>query len=270
MSGRSIDIRGRKVWIEEAGDGAPLVWLHGFADVHGASAGLMPVHEELAKSFHVIAPAHPGCAASDEDTDIDTVDDAAFHCLEVVDALGLDSFHLAGSSIGGWLAAELAVRHRERVRSLSLIGATGLFVSGEPIGDIFYVAQPENGVTHNSLRELLFASANSPEGHALYPDPRGTVESEILRYQMYRFAARIGFKPPYLHNRLLRGRLPRYEGPALVVWGAGDRMVPLAHAHAYADGLANARLEFVKGAGHSVHAEKPAEVAKLVAEVAGN
>ena len=87
MSGRTIEINGRKVWILENGDGAPLLYLHGFADVHSVKESWLPFHEQLAKSARVIAPAHPGCAQSDEDKDIDTVEDVVFSYLEVLDAL---------------------------------------------------------------------------------------------------------------------------------------------------------------------------------------
>ena len=65
-----------------------------------------------------------------------------FHYLELFDALGIERFDLVGHCVGGWLAAELAVRHPQRVRRLVLIGASGLFVPGEPIGDVFLHAQP--------------------------------------------------------------------------------------------------------------------------------
>src|SRR6185295_5029860 len=78
----------------------------------------------------VIAPAHPGCAQSDELAEGYGIEDVIFHYLEVFDALGLESFDLVGHCVGGWIAAELAVRYPERVRRLGLIGACGLFVPG--------------------------------------------------------------------------------------------------------------------------------------------
>ena len=73
----------------------------------------------------VIAPAHPGCAQTDENRDIDTIEDVVFHYLEVLDALNLTQFDLVGSCVGGWIAAELAVRHSGKIRKLVLIGASG-------------------------------------------------------------------------------------------------------------------------------------------------
>ena len=259
-----VQSRGRNIALLRTGKGAPLPYLHGFADVHAASAGLLPFHEQVARSFDVIAPGHPGCAQTDERDDLDSVHDVVEQYLDLADTLGLDKFHLAGSCVGGWIAAELAVRAPQRVRSLSLIGATGLFVSGQPIADIFWVAQPEDGVYYNDLRHMLFAGKASKSGLTLFPDGRAEIEQELLRYRMFRFASQIGFSPPYLYDRKLIEQLHRYKGPALVVWGEHDHMVPRAHGEAYAKGFANARLEIVNGAGHAAHVEQPEAVAAVL------
>jgi len=88
---------------------------------------------------------------------------------------------------------------------------------------------------------------------------------QLLRYRMFRFASQIGFTPPYLYDRKLRGELFRYRGPVLILWGEHDHMVPHAHARAYVEGFGNARLEIVPGAGHSVQAENPGETADIIA-----
>ena len=68
MSARLIEAAGRKIGIYEAGDGAPLLYLHGFADIHGVTAEPFPFHEALAQSHRLIAPAHPGCAENDTES----------------------------------------------------------------------------------------------------------------------------------------------------------------------------------------------------------
>ena len=264
MTGREIVVAGRKVWLAQAGSGAPILYLHGFADIHGIVPDLLPFHEALAADYRLIAPAHPGCAGTDEDDGLNHIEDLVFHYLEVIDALELDRFHLVGSCLGGWIAAELAVRFRERIDKLVLIGASGLFVEGKPISDIFWVAQPEDGVRFDDLRALLFARSDLPLAKEMFPDPRGELDRELLRYKMFRLASRVGFKPPYLHNRKLRARLNRFGGPALVLWGSKDRLVPLAHAEAYAQALPAAKLEIVEDAGHSLFVEQPEQTAEIV------
>ena len=260
MQSRKIKVAGHDVEIAEAGKGAPLLYLHGFADLHGATANALPFHDALAKSFRLLAPAHPCCAGSDEDDDIETIDDLAFRYIETIDALGFDRIDLVGTCVGGWIAAELAVRHPERISRLALIGATGLFVSGEPIGDMFMEAQPREGTDFSGMRRLLFANAGSPAAKALVPDDRNAVQ-ELSRYKTMRFASRIGFNPPYFYDPKLRQRLHRYGGPTLLLWGEEDRMVPRAHAEAYKAGFPNARLRVIAAAGHSPQVEQPAKTA---------
>jgi pimeloyl-ACP methyl ester carboxylesterase len=261
-----VEVCGRKVSILESGAGTPLVYLHGFADVHSVKEGWLPFHEHLAARARLIAPAHPGCAQSEENPDVESVEDVVFHYLEVLDALKLTRFDLAGSCVGGWIAAELAARHPEKIGKLVLLGSTGLFVEKALIGDVFMMAQPERGSSYAGLRELLFASADQPQGLALFPDGMGEIEDELRRYQMLRLGSRIGFKPPYFYNYSLKHRLHRITAPTLVLWGEKDRMVPGIHGETYARLIPDAKLTVISGAGHSVYVEKPHETAKLVAD----
>ena len=264
MSGNIIEVHGRKIWVLENGSGPPVLYLHGFADVHSVKEHWMPFHEQLSKHARLIAPAHPGCAQSGENNDLDAIEDVVFHYLEVLDALKLTQFDLVGSCVGGWIAAELAVRHPEKVRKLVLMGAAGLLVEGALIGDVFMMAQPERGSSYAGLRELLFAGADAKRGLELFPDGMGDLEEELRRYQMLRLGSRIGFKPPYFYNYSLRNRLHRITSPALIVWGEKDKMVPPVHGETYAKLIPDAKLAVIPGAGHSAHVEKPEETAKLV------
>jgi pimeloyl-ACP methyl ester carboxylesterase len=260
-----LDLRGRKVAVLEGGRGDPLVYLHGFADVHGVAGDLQPFHLRLCETARVIAPAHPGCAESDELVDGYGIDDVVFHYLEVLDALGLARFDLVGHCVGGWIAAELAVRHPERVRRLALIGASGLLVPGAPIGDVFMHSQPERGVELTTLRRLLFADEHSSVGLRYFPDRRGDIDEAMRRYQMLRFGSFVGFKPPYFYHHALRGRLHRATMPATLIWGNEDRLVPRAHAEAYRAGLPGADDPIlIANAGHSAPLEQPDATADAV------
>jgi pimeloyl-ACP methyl ester carboxylesterase len=266
VTGSVLDVRGRKVGLIEAGAGDPLVYLHGIADLHGAAGELESFHRRLAQAARLVAPAHPGCAGSDELPEC-SIDDVVFHYLEVLDALGLKRFDLVGHCVGGLIAAELAVRHPERINRLVLIGACGLFVSGAPIGDIFMHSQPERGVDYGSLRALYFSAAGAAPALRLFPDGRGEIETEMRRYQMLRFSSFVGFRPPYFYHRELSERLYRAAMPALVIWGEHDAMVPRAHGEAYAAGLPGANgVQLVAGAGHAAPLEAPEPTAALVVE----
>lgn len=266
MSGRLFEVNHRKVWILQDGSGFPLLYLHGFADVHSVIENWLPLHERLFPKARVIAPAHPGCAQTEENGDVESIEDVVFHYLEVIDALELDKFDLVGACVGGWIAAEIAVRHPEKIRKLALIGATGLFVAGASIGDVFMMAQPERGMSYAGLRAMLFSRADHPKALEFFPDGRGDLEDELRRYQMLRFASRIGFRPPYFYDRSLKNRLHRISAPTLVLWGEDDRMVPLAHGEIYAHSIPRARLEVIKQAGHSVHVEMPDLAGRIITD----
>lgn len=266
MNRRQISLRGRNVSLLEQGEGFPLLYLHGFADVHGVTDQLLPFHETLARASQFYAPAHPGCAESDDLDYLESVEDVLFHYLELLDALALERFDLIGACVGGWIAAEFAVRYPQRVRRLVLVGAAGLFVEHAPIGDVFMMAHPRRGTDYSELRQLLFQTADTPVGLNLFPDGRGEIEDELRRYKMLRFTNRFGFKPPYFYNRALRSRLYRIASPTLVVWGEADLMVPRLHGEAYAQEISGCRgLETVRDAGHSPQVEKPDTTAALVA-----
>lgn len=265
MSAQLVQVADRMVSVIEAGSGEPTVYLHGFADVHGVEGDLMPFHKGLAERTRLIAPAHPGCNGSDDLPGPHSIEDAVFHYLEVFDALGLKEFNLVGHSVGGWIAAELAVRHPERIRKLALIGATGLFVTGEPIGDVFMHTQPERGVDYATLRRMYFSSSDLPMALRYYPNGRGDIDEETRRYQMVRFCSFVGFKPPYLYNRSLIDRLHRAKMPSLVVWGEKDGLVPLSHGRAYAEKLpGSGELRVIRNAGHAAQAEAPGEAGDIV------
>lgn len=264
MAGNSIRVAGKNVGLTETGDGAPVLYLHGIPDLHGIEAEPMVFHQALARSCRLIAPAHPGCAETAEDETLETMDDVVFHYLRVLDALQLERCAIVGSGIGGWIAAELAVRHPERVEKLVLIGAAGLMVPGHPIGDIFWYAQPDDGVRYDGLRNLLFEGPRTEIGMKMIPDAKDDIEREMLKYKVFRFASLIGFKPPYLYNPKLRSRLDRYTGPALILSGENDSLVPRAHAEAYHDGFPDARLQLIAACGNSLVAEAPEQTAGLI------
>ena len=265
MSVQMIEVAGRMVSLIEAGSGEPTVYLHGFADVHGVESELMPFHKGIAEHSRLIAPAHPGCSGSDDLPGPHSIEDAVFHYLEVFDALGLKDFNLVGHSVGGWIAAEIAVRHPEKIRKLALIGATGLFVPGQPIGDVFMHTQPERGVDYATLRRMYFSSSDLPMALRYYPNGRGNIDEETRRYEMVRFCSFVGFKPPYLYNRSLVSRLQRARMPSLVIWGERDGLVPIDHGRAYAEKLPGAgSLKVIAGVGHAAQAEAAGETGGLV------
>src|SRR5436305_13851360 len=115
--------RGGRVHRLGVGRGKPLLYLHGA----GATNVWLPFHAQLAARCQLYAPDLLGFGASDRPEWLDTVQDHAVHLLDLLDALDLERVHVAGLSLGGWIAAELAVWASHRLKSLTLIDDAGLY-----------------------------------------------------------------------------------------------------------------------------------------------
>jgi pimeloyl-ACP methyl ester carboxylesterase len=248
-----------KIQLWRGGHGDALVYLHSAAGEAAATAVL----EDLADSFSVTAPMFPGFGESEGMDEIDDMEDAAFHLLDIWDQLGLTAPAVVGTSLGGWMAAELATRNPEKVGSLVLVNPAGLHVEGAPVGEIF-------GRPPDELARDLFADESHPfvvaaDQMAQMTTMKVDPPFELVRPMLQSLAAtaKVAWNP-YLHNPRLRRRLHRISAPTLVVHGAQDRLSPRAHAEAYAAGIPGARLVDVEGAGHMLPLEKAAELAALV------
>jgi pimeloyl-ACP methyl ester carboxylesterase len=245
------------VQLYQAGTGAPVLYLHGIYDVHTAQAGFFPFHEQLAEHFSLTVPAHPGCGDSTGIENITDIEDLAFHYLDLLDVLGIGQATIVGYCLGGWIATEMAVRNPERIGRLVLAGAAGLQVPGALVGDIFMMSQHRDGGVMRELRELLYADADSELALRITPDGRVSIPDEVRRYKSLTLTGRVGWEPPYLHDRKLRDRLHRIKSPTLLIWGEHDRLVPPANGRAYAEAMPHATLQLVRDAGHSVILEQP-------------
>jgi pimeloyl-ACP methyl ester carboxylesterase len=241
-----------------AAGGVPLLYLHsGFGEV-----GALPLFDALAGAgFAVTAPELPGFGRSDPDPAAHRVEDVLFHLRRVVDTLGLDRPLVVGSSLGGWLAAELAVWFPERVGPLVLVDAVGLRLDGAPVFDLFHARQGDTlrrALPHGpALLELLAPTLALVDGD----DPNAVL---LHFFHALEALAKVGWNP-FLHDPKLLARLPLVTSPTLVVWGADDGIVPVAHGEAYAGAIPGAHLEVLDRCGHLPALEQPDALAKLVA-----
>ncbi len=223
-----------------AGKGAPLLYLHG---ARGAAAGL-PFMEHLARRFDVIVPEHPGFGGSDSPDWLDNVGDLAYFYLDVMDELGLDGVHLVGSSLGGWIAAEIAVRSSARLKSLVLSAAAGIHVKGVSKGDIF-LWSPDKFVRNlyhdQALAEAALAQPVSEDQQKA--DMKNRLATAKLAWQ------------PRLYNPHLAKWLHRIAVPTLILWGDDDKIIPPAYGPAFAELIPGARLDVIANCGHSPQLE---------------
>ncbi len=251
----TIDLHGRPTVVLHGGKGPPFVYLH---STLGESVRWLPFHEAWSKHFTVYAPSHPGFGKSGGFEDIDSVEDMAFHYVELFDALGLERVILGGVSLGGWIAAEFAVRWPERVERLWISGAPGFWVEEEPLPDLFrYMADSR------ALRSLLF---HEPEGAAarMVIGDEPNEETRLAAYQSLSVLARLVWQRPY--SPKLGGRLRRVSCPTLLLWGEHDRLVPPSYGKAYQRHLPQAELKLIPNCGHLGMFEREKEFVEAVTQ----
>src|ERR1700681_2794974 len=107
----SLVVDGIRIELIERGSGRPLLFLHPGIGI----APSAPVLDRLAERARVIAPSHPGFGASEQPAGFNTIDDLAYFYLDLLDELDLTGATVVGVSLGGWIAAEMAVKSAQRI-----------------------------------------------------------------------------------------------------------------------------------------------------------
>lgn len=230
------------------------ILIHGFG---GDLNSWLFNHEELAQRRAVYALDLPGHGGSSKQVGSGTFNEFAAALELFMDAVGLPKAHLVGHSLGGAVALEFALAHRHRALSLVLIASAGL----GPEIDSAYI----NGFVTASRRKDL-----KPHLEKLFADSklvgRQLVE-DVLKYKRLdgvETALRtiVGeFCPGEKQAVVLRERLSQLSIPALVIWGAEDRILPVSHSQGLS---ANVRTEIFSGTGHMVHMEAAPKVNRLI------
>jgi pimeloyl-ACP methyl ester carboxylesterase len=225
------------------GAGEPVVFLHGFQPAEPDARWIQLV----GRCAEVIAPSLPGFGGSDRPGDFERVYDVLNTLAAFLETLGHRKATLVGSSFGGWMAAELAVRSCDRIARLVLVDALGIKVSDRTTPDILDV--------FNSLPAAVKGAMWHDEARAPDLDAM-TDEQLIMRHRNWESLALYGWKP-YMHNPRLSYWLPRISVPTLVLWGASDRVVKPDYGRAYAARIPGAAFAEVAGAGHHPEIEQP-------------
>jgi pimeloyl-ACP methyl ester carboxylesterase len=239
-----VSVGGTRTHMIRGGRGTPLLVLH---PEFGAGKWF-PYHEGLASHFHVLAPDHPGFGKTERPDWLRDIDDVVFHYVELLDALSLERVNVVGTSVGGWIAAELAVARPDRIGRLVLAAAAGIKVEGVARFDIFI----------NPIEETLVHLFHDPARGAQIVPSTPTAEIVVQAYKEAGSLARLAWNP-YLYNPKLERRLGRISAPTLILWGENDRFLPVEHAKAFVSRIPAARLRLISDCGHLVPFEKTYE-----------
>jgi pimeloyl-ACP methyl ester carboxylesterase len=252
LRSETIDLAGgRQPVIYHAGEGPPLVWLHGLNGVEQDAA----IVTALASKHHVIAPLAPGFNDLDELQDLRDIHDLALHYDDILDHLHLDQATLIGHSFGAMIAAEVAAHVPARVKNLVLISPLGLWNDRYPVADLFAVPSTD-------MPSLLFVDPQ----RAAPPSANGSnvdVERLVTLVRGMTTVARFLWPIP---DRGLSRRLRRIKAQTLIIHGERDAFVPAQYARDFATALPTAKLRIINAGGHMLPTEFPEQVLHAIEE----
>jgi len=265
----TVRTRGRRFSLLEAGTGEPLVMLHGLG---ATKASFLPTVAALADRYRTVAVDLPGFG--DSGKPLGASYDPAFFAdsiMSLVDALGLERFHLLGHSMGGRAALEIGFDHPDRVHGLVLLTPSLAWLRSRPWARYLRLLRPELGVLQPTPRAVAeaFLARMLPAGETpwlqaaldeflrAYLTPRG-------RAAFYAAARQIYLEEPNGRNGFWP-RLGSLGAESLFVWGRQDQLVPIGfarHVRAHVPRAHHVEL----ACGHVPQVERPARLHQAVGE----
>ena len=250
-----------------AGDGEPLVAIHGIGSCWQVWKPVLPALEER---HDVLALSLPGYGLSEPLAGEPTVPALLDSVEEAMDAVGWDTAHLVGNSMGGWIAAELAARGRAR----TVVGTSpaGMWTDKEKRYSRAMLRQSRAAAERlapHANRITATAAGRRLAFGLTYAHPE-RLDPADAAYAIERFAASPSF--PRTLAWMEEGKpMPRglheIDCSFRVVWGTRDMLLPPRQAPRWIDHVKGAELEMLPGAGHVPMGDEPARTAKLILEV---
>jgi pimeloyl-ACP methyl ester carboxylesterase len=238
------------VTVDDQGDGKPYLLLHG-----GAGPQSVIGFGELLRAdsaARVITPVHPGFGGTPRPDWLTSVPGLASVYSALLDQLDLHEVTVIGNSIGGWIAAELAVASAGRIGSLVIVDGVGIDVAGHPVADAMAL----------NLDQLADLSFHDPAKFRIDLD-------SLPPEQRAGYAANRAALAVYAGSMMDPTLLPRLAGitaQALVIWGDADRIADAEYGKAFAAGIPGARFVLLPTTGHMPQLESPQLLLRAVTE----
>ncbi len=250
-----LTLDGAPLTVTEVGDGQSVLLLHGGGGPQSLG-GFAPLLAARLPA-RVITPTHPGFDGTPRPESLATIGGLAALYRDLLNELDLHDVTVIGNSIGGWIAAELALLHSPRVARVVLCDPAGIAVAGHPVVDIFPLA----------LDELAQLSYHNPAAFRF--DPAAMTDAQRSIVAGNRSALRIYGGQPSMSDPGLLGRLSQVSSPTLVVWGQSDQIVDQDYGRAYAAAIPGAEFLLFPETGHMPQLESPELLFAAVREFAG-
>lgn len=221
--------------------------------VHGGAGpgSMMGLAQALvAEGARVVVPTLPGFDGTPRPAWVRRVEDLATVLLAAIEEMDLREVVLVGSSLGGWTAAEIALRGSPRVAKLAMLNAVGIAPApGAPILDPAKLPPQERAA----------AAFHDPAKFGFVPAPEA-----LAMLQENQRALRVYAGEPFMHDPSLADRLGGVRVPATVMWGASDRIAGVAYGRRFAAAMSGASFHVIEAAGHFPHIEQRDQVMALL------
>lgn len=235
-----VDADGFRVRYLEAGNGTPLVCIHG-----GGGLRLSVTHDLLAAKHRVVAFEMPGFGSSPENTRSQSTEDLARCMNEAIAKLGIGRFNLMGTSFGSKVALWMAVLNPEHVEAIVLMSPAAIREREGPV---------PTRVTPQEAARLMYAH---PERHAAAPPPPTLVAKNAALTSRLLGPPR---DPPF------EARLKELKHEVLVLFGTEDKVTPAEGAYLFREALTNCHIMLVYDAAHAIDADRPEAVEAVVTD----
>jgi pimeloyl-ACP methyl ester carboxylesterase len=230
------------VTVDEQGEGRPFFLLHG----GGGPQTVAGISELLATEHQArtISPIHPGFAGTVRPAALASIRGLAAFYVALLDRLDLDDVTIVGNSMGGWIAAEMALLESPRARELVLVDAVGIEVPGHPVADFFSL----------TMDQVFQASFHNPDPYRIDPSALPPAAQAIAAGNRAALAVYAGTS---MSDPTLSERLSTLDLPVLVLWGDSDQIVDPDYGLAYAAAIPRARFRLLTDTGHMPQIETP-------------
>jgi pimeloyl-ACP methyl ester carboxylesterase len=240
-----VEAAGLRIQLRSGGQGPPLLVLHGELGV----PGWLSAYAELARDFTVYVPSLPGFGQSARPDWITGVRDlAAWVAWFARDLELVPPFPVIGSSLGGWIAAEIATVNPALFSKLVLVAPAGIAPSEGEIWDYFLHS------TRDAFARAFAEPSSAREYVRFYASP--TPDDERQAEWDREMAARLAWKP-YMRSHTLPALLGAVATPTLVVWGRQDAIIPAGTCDRWVTAIPGATARVLDRCGHLPEMECP-------------
>jgi pimeloyl-ACP methyl ester carboxylesterase len=254
LDAKTLQVGETRFHYYEGGTGRDLILIHGFGD---SKVSFVQMVSKLKGHYHVILPDVPGFGESEKVPGQNhSIGKQMERIYQFTEALGIKKAAWAGNSMGGHIAAAMAIHHPEKVQKLMVLSPAGLLVD-DPI--------PYREVDH-PLRNDEDFELYMKQVFFIKPWIPNPFQKEFSRNSQLSFDWNNGIRKNIREGAdyLLNDQIAQIKCPTLIIWGKADGVVRVAHAPIWNEKIQGSKLIIIDDLGHSPQYENPAKTADLI------